>query len=270
MGKIRFNVPVDLIDGNGFEGEVEEASTTRIVYEDGDVRVQYDGVFEISGGEPLDGTIRGLAVSAGGETLYTGKGLDVDLSDHIELWDDEGYIEAATILFGGSDTMIGGAGDDVIRGFGGKDKLKGGEGDDELLGDDGNDKLKGQEDDDTLFGRKGEDKLKGNEGSDFLYGGGGKDKLKGNQGNDFLFGEAGDDKLKGGGGADTFVIDDNDGRDLVKNFEEGVDRVGITGGSRLTEVDIVRDEDGVTLTLGATEMFLKGVEEFGQDDLVLL
>ncbi len=71
----------------------------------------------------------------------------------------------------GSDTLIGGAGDDTIVG-----------------NDDGND---------TLFGGAGDDTIVGNDdGNDTIYGGAGDDTIVGNDdGNDTLFGGAGDDTL---------------------------------------------------------------------------
>lgn len=103
----------------------------------------------------------------------------------------------------GLHAVLGGEGEDVIRGF----ELSGGDGDDELgppakfsrsdarnfgafHGDEGNDVIRGSEKapvDDLLFGDGGKDKL---------YGGGGRDKLNGGSGKDYCDGGPVGDKDK--------------------------------------------------------------------------
>lgn len=96
----------------------------------------------------------------------------------------------------------GAAGDDVFTSFGGNDKL---------------------------IGKAGNDVLKGRSGEDILSGGKGKDLLKGGAGNDKLNGGKGKDKLFGGDGEDSFVFTGNFGRDVVKDFEAGVDLLDLSG-----------------------------------------
>lgn len=57
-----------------------------------------------------------------------------------------------------------------------------------VLGGDGNDHIKGGRGSDVLVGGAGKDDLKGGSGSDILIGGAGKDKLKGGRGDDLLIG----------------------------------------------------------------------------------
>lgn len=66
------------------------------------------------------------------------------------------------------------------------------------------------------------------------YGGGGDDELHGNQsenilsggaGNDYLSGWEADDILIGGPGIDTFVLREGSGKDVIKDFQIGVDRL---------------------------------------------
>ncbi len=64
----------------------------------------------------------------------------------------------------GNDTLLGGAGDDNLRGNAGNDSLVGGAGDDNLIGDAGND---------TLIGGDGDDNLVGGDGNDVLISGNG-------------------------------------------------------------------------------------------------
>ncbi len=119
-------------------------------------------------------------------------------------------------LFGrhGDDNLKGGKGNDFLFGGNGDDNLKGGKGNDFLLGGKGDDNLKGGKGNDLLFGGNGDDNLKGGKGNDFLLGGKGDDNLKGGKGNDFLLGGKGDDNLKGGKGND--FLDGGAGYDTAK------------------------------------------------------
>ncbi len=92
-------------------------------------------------------------------------------------------------------TLLGGAGNDVLRGGSARDVVLGGAGDDLLVGNAGNDILLG-----------------GN-GNDVMFGGAGNDVLAGNAGNDRLFGELGNDILIGGLGQD--LLNDSSGTDLL-------------------------------------------------------
>ncbi len=65
-------------------------------------------------------------------------------------------------------------------------------------------------------------------GNDTLYGGAGNDTLYGEAGDDILAGGAGNDTLYGGSGADTFVFDSLVGKDTVKDFQKGQDRLDIS------------------------------------------
>ena len=66
----------------------------------------------------------------------------------------------------GSDTLIGGAGNDVLRGWDGSDSLVGGSGHDSLIGDQGDDTLEGGAGDDTLGSWVGAASLDGGDDSD--------------------------------------------------------------------------------------------------------
>lgn len=76
------------------------------------------------------------------------------------------------LLVGGSsvlgDRLIGGPGDDVLKGMGGPDVLYGGPGNDTLIGGPGDDKLYGGPGDDKLYGGPGNDLLRGEAGNDLL------------------------------------------------------------------------------------------------------
>jgi hypothetical protein len=69
--------------------------------------------------------------------------------------------------YGGSDIAIS----QIVLGGGGNDYIKGGRGSDVLIGGDGKDKLRGGRGDDILIGGDGKDKLRGGRGDDLLIGG---------------------------------------------------------------------------------------------------
>ncbi len=133
----------------------------------------------------------------------------------IEDWTGAGRLE--TFVFDGTavaaplvgtsaaDTLIGGAGDDVIHGLGGNDRLRGGDGNDILVGGPGKDRLRGGAGDDLLEGGGGRDRLRGSGGNDVLEGGEGRDRLRGGPGDDILRGGPGNDRLRGGDGSDVLL-----------------------------------------------------------------
>ncbi|MEM9567623.1 MAG: CAP domain-containing protein [Cyanobacteria bacterium P01_E01_bin.34] len=190
-------------------------------------------------------TIRGLGGNdrlsgkGGNDTLLGGTGDDT-------LWGGDGRDR----LLGGNDkdVLFGNAGNDFLHGQVGNDALFGGGGSDRLLGDGGNDRLDGQSGNDTLsggtgrdtlLGRDGADRLYGNDqndvlkgqsGADLLIGGAGNDRLLGGSGNDVLEGQQGQDTLVGGGGRDRFKLGRSSGRDWIQDFENGRDRIQLTGG----------------------------------------
>jgi hypothetical protein len=120
----------------------------------------------------------------------------------------KGSIGNDTIMGGaGNDELDGGSGDHLIMGGGGKDTLKGGAGDDNLVGDDGNDVLIGGSENDTMWGEEGYDLLKAESGNDTLYGGSGDDVLNGGSGNNRLDPDGDDLSEVSMSGAGTPLID---------------------------------------------------------------
>lgn len=123
---------------------------------------------------------------------------------------------------------------------------------DHLWGDDGRDNLNGGADDDFLWGGSGNDILRGGSGNDFL---------RGDWGADVLLGESGLDTLFGGGGADTFVFSATirSQRDVIADFEQGIDRIRIEqfpgGFSALT---IRTASEGVEVNAGGMTILLQG------------
>lgn len=141
----------------------------------------------------------------------------------------------------GGDRITGNVGANTLHGNAGLDFLFGGLGDDWLDGGDGNDNLGAGGGNDVLFGGGGNDVLQGQDGSDQLDGGDGIDKLIGGAGNDTLTDGAGNDTLQGDAGIDTL---------LVVGVRASFSFVTITGGKRMTDIDISDGDLGVNIVRG--------------------
>ncbi|SCZ69717.1 Hemolysin-type calcium-binding repeat-containing protein [Epibacterium ulvae] len=102
----------------------------------------------------------------------------------------------------GTNRLIGGAGNDQIRGLSGRDRLNGGN---------GNDRLRGQDGDDLIIGGRGRDLLWGDDGNDtFLFNGNwGQDRVK-----DFDI------------GTDTLLIRGADEASDFASFQDAAQQVG--------------------------------------------
>lgn len=102
----------------------------------------------------------------------------------------------------------------------------------------------------TIWGRNGDDYLSGHNDNDILYGENGKDQLLGGAGTDTLAGGPDEDILKGNADADEFVFAANDGAtaladaDLIQDFEDGLDKIRITGGPSFNHLTISDDGSG--------------------------
>ncbi len=151
----------------------------------------------------------------------------------------------------GADTLLGQAGSDVLAGGFGRDLLRGGKGFDTLRAGAGHDTLKGGSHGDTLLGGAGRDRLFGEAGHDVLAGGFGADRLAGGRGNDVL---------SGGAGSDVFVFSrGRNGDDLVKDFEDGLDRLQFTGQS-MADLSIEQQGDGARISWAGGSVVLEGVD----------
>lgn len=123
-------------------------------------------------------------------------------------------------------------------------------GDDIMRAGSGNDRFSGGAGNDRLFGQAGEDVLIGNGGNDVLNGGGGADRLDG---------EGGKDLLIGGKGRDVFVFSDA-GRDRVKDYSDGFDKIEITAAVRFRDLQIDDTANGAVVSFGAASFLLLGVD----------
>lgn len=101
---------------------------------------------------------------------------------------------------------------------------------------------------DRITGSGGANLLRGNAGNDRLLGLGGPDRLEGGPGADRLEGGPGNDVLAGGGGRDRFVFAAGGGRDILRDFQDGIDTILFRGFGPLAEVTATaRERDGDVL-----------------------
>ena len=145
---------------------------------------------------------------------------------------DISYFVGPTIVGTDSgETLTGTINQDVIHGFDGNDIIRGDEGNDIIYGGTDNDRIRGGDDDDILYGNAGRDILIGQRGNDELYGGEDNDRLRGRSGDDILCGGNGIDRVWGDTGADIFQVNVGDGRDIIKDFGRGDDRIELLTGT---------------------------------------
>ncbi len=91
-------------------------------------------------------------------------------------------------------------------------------------------------------------------------------EVAGGAGDDTLLGGGGDDVLHGEAGADLFVFDPGMGRDLVTDFQPGVDRLllrglGVSGFALLLDATADGGEGAVIDFGGGQRLLLQGVTE---------
>ncbi|MEM6839796.1 MAG: hypothetical protein AAF609_23540, partial [Cyanobacteria bacterium P01_C01_bin.120] len=181
---------------------------------------------------------------------------------------------ASDILQGddADNSLAGLDGDDILAGAGGNDLLLGADGADVLRAGDGSDIAFGGGGDDIVDGQAGDDVVSGAEGSDIVIGGAGNDTLMGVTGTDYLIG----DSLSSGGGSDLFVYGNDDGTDIILDFEVGIDQIGLVEGE-LTFADLTLTQNGGNTLLTVTETsevlaVLNNVEAtgIGEDSFVIV
>ena len=204
------------------------------------------------------------------------------------------------ILYGneGNDSISGGEGNDTVRGGKDDDLLHGDAGDDMMFGDNGSDRLCGGDGNDSIFGgngsngeigsvgerdtlcggagndllngNEGQDKLDGGTGEDTLRGGKDSDTLRGGEGSDVLWGDLGNDSLVGGNGSDIFVLSANGGSDIVADFTDGTDLIGLAEGltfdrlsfTSVNNSTVISIDSNVIATLSNLDVRFLGAADF--------
>jgi Ca2+-binding RTX toxin-like protein len=153
------------------------------------------------------------------------------------------------LLFGG----VGGIAGTVIKGLASNDFMRGG---------DGIDKLIGQVGDDLLNGGGGGDILRGLVGNDVVAGLFGRDNLDGGVGNDTLIGGKDIDELLGGKGRDRFVVELNGGNDIIRDFQNTIDRVTVLGKLDFDDLNITQKNGSTIISVGNEQIAtLRGVNK---------
>ncbi|WP_138504742.1 calcium-binding protein [Nostoc sp. PA-18-2419] len=199
-----------------------------------------DTIYGGSGNDTIGQEEDGYEDSSWSNYIYAGAGND-KINSVGDDFIDAGAGNDSIQDYYGTDTILGGDGDDGIITFGGiNDSIDGGAGDDYInfdrgggtvIGGDGNDEIYsgfldntynttilGGNGDDTITGGYGDDTLNGGVGNDSLNGSGGNDTLNGGSGNDTLLssinyspldvpGITDNDFLYGGTGDDVYYVE---------------------------------------------------------------
>lgn len=166
---------------------------------------------------------------------------------------DDDFI-VATASF--SETILAGAGNDIVLTLGGDDRLEGGAGND------------------RLYGGQGKDKLFGGAGNDKLWGGGGKDRLEGGTGNDtyILGGDAETDPDTGGGFPS--LVGNKNTDEIVEQKNGGVDTVLVQVNNGDFNIRNIEKFELAADVSGTIKMALNEFTDFklsaGNDDLTLV
>ena len=211
-----------------------------------------DLIFGNEGNDLINGNEGNDTIYGGQENDMAHGGKDDDL-----IYGDRGNDTIVGDL--GNDTIFGGVGDIDVGDADGRDFLSGGGGDDFISGNENQDTITGGEGNDTAFGGQGNDLLHGDAGRDFLSGDLGDDTicggidddtLIGGDGNDFLAGEAGSDSLTGGAGSDIFVLSLGGGADIISDYQDGVDTIGLAGTLSFDQLTITQDSDNTLIRGG--------------------
>ena len=157
----------------------------------------------------------------------------------------------------GDDTITTGNGSDIVNGLPGDDVISTGNQDDFVQAGSGDDIVNGGNGKDTISGDAGNDVINGDNGNDILLGGTGNDQIFGGNGNDLLDPGDGFDIMTGGNGSDVFVFDLDGARDEVTDFEDGVDQIRPSRGSRLltSSSRTAQGEGSQSASMGSTRCF---------------
>lgn len=194
----------------------------------------------------------------------------------------------------GGNRLYGQYGNDILFGGAGQDRLEGQSGDDTLYGGDDNDILLGGAGADTIYGGAGTDRLsyhkagadisvnlrtgyaaggdaegdvfseiedlQGGYGNDSLTGNNSVNTIWGNRGDDTIRGYRANDTLYGNSGSDTFVFYNRDGNDVIKDFEDGLDKIQLSGKS-WDLLTVVQDGDDTIISHdGEGTIRLEGID----------
>ncbi len=125
---------------------------------------------------------------------------------------------------------------------------------------------------DSITGDEFGNVLNGQAGDDNLFGGAGDDRLIGGAGADFLFGGFGNDTATGGTGGDLFGFSIGSGRDVITDFELGIDQILLDTALWALDARVVSVADLFNPALGYLRLNQTNGNlrlDFGVDDLVI-
>lgn len=220
--------------------------------------VASDTLYGGLGNDTLDG-------ASSSDLLYGGNG-----NDSLRGQDGDDTLNAGA----GADNINAGNGADSVLAGDGNDTVSGGAGRNQIFGEAGNDSVTGGINEDLIDGGDGNDILSASGGSDTLLGGMGLDSLLGGDGDDSLAGGGGDDRLNGNAGADIFVFATSGGRDTIRDWQDGIDKIDLTAFTLpdISTLGIVQQSGSVVITVDATTSIQISnalVANFTADDFLL-
>lgn len=112
---------------------------------------------------------------------------------------------------------------------------------------------------DHIYGGAGNDTLRGYDNADYLSGDAGRDFLSGGYGNDRVDGGTSNDTLYGGAGADRFIFQQGDGYDVVRDFQNGSDKLAVQGSGGYSWLTYTSYTSGTWVDYGNGAVFLSGI-----------
>lgn len=138
------------------------------------------------------------------------------------------------------------------------------------IGTDEDDDLIGSTDNNLIYGNRGDDLIQGLDGNDLLHGGKGDDLLDGGLGDDIIGGQTGDDILTGGLGGDMFEFRFGDGDNIITDFEDGIDVIGLDDGLSFEQLTISQIGNETSISAEQLSITLQGVgnSAIGIDDFI--
>ncbi|NET41693.1 DUF6851 domain-containing protein [Okeania sp. SIO2B3] len=142
----------------------------------------------------------------------------------------------------------------------------------ETFGTDESDELIGTPDNNFISGHRQDDLIPGGDGNDLLYGGKGNDIVDGGAGIDIIGGHRGDDVLIGGPGGDRFDFALGHGNDIIVDFEDGIDAIGLEDGLSFEQLSISQIGNDTRISVDQLSITLQGVAEssIGANDFIEL
>ena len=130
-----------------------------------------------------------------------------------------------------------------------------------LLGTNNDDNFTETPENNLIYGSRGNDIISGGNGNNLLYAGKGNDLVDGGIGVDIICGDRGDDFLIGGSGGDRFDFGFNDGNNIIADFEDGIDVIGLENGLTFEQLSISQSGNDIYISADQLSITLKNAGE---------